>query len=336
MVAALDFNTKGIARFAYRGIHNPWHREGVVLPEDATIEVAAKVSGMDYIIEEHPIFSKIGGKWIPIPSHKLIRRDTDGKHLSVMGKDYQPVQVKEAFGMLDSLVESAELKIETLGVLNEGKRAFVCTSIAGDPLEIVPGDLMNKYLLLADSYDGSMALTMAFVGVLVVCQNTLNAALSDSGSVKSKSKHTRNVLGKDRIDEVRKALGLANSSLQRLAAFGKKLAHIKMKKSEVDDFHKALILGDKKGSSVEDWTGQQRRALGELDYLYHNGPGQELEGREGTAWGAHNSVSAWVSHMKNYKATTTRDRTHFTVFGPGNAITAHATQLLVNQYQVAA
>jgi hypothetical protein len=109
-----------------------------------------------------------------------------------------------------------------------------------------------------------------------------------------------------------------------------------MSDAEVSGFHKSLILGDKQNSKVEDWTGQQRRAIGELGYLYTQGPGQEIEGRAGTAWGALNSVTAWTSHMKNHRRDTTTDRTQFVVFGSGNTTNAQAQHLLARQYQLAA
>jgi len=331
----LDFNTDGIARFAYSGIHKPWHHEGVSIPEDAGVEVAVEAAGMNYQIEKAPLFAKVDGEFISVPSHNLVYRDVDGVQLSVMGKDYRPVQVLEAYSVMDSLIEGGELSIETIGTLNGGKRTFIATSIVGDPLSVVPGDVMERYLLAADSYDGSLALTFASVATLVVCQNTLRAAMGE-GRVRAKAKHTSGIMSANRIDALRDALGIAKAEFEEFAEFGNRLAAIKMSETQVDDFHKALILGDKRNSDVDDWSGQQRRAMGELDYLYHSGPGQEIEGRAGTAWGALNSVTAWTSHMKNHRRDVTTDRTQFVVFGNGNAVNERAKQLLVNQYQLAA
>ena len=338
MSAELDFNREGIARFAYQAKHldKVWHRHGVQVPDGLhTIDEWLDAADMNHAVLQAPLFAQVNGELVEVPSHRLVYRDSDNKQLSVMGKDYRPVQSREAFGVLEELVEGGELAIDTIGTLREGKRTFIAASIASDPLEVVPGDMMDQHLLAADSWDGSLALTFASVATLVVCQNTLRAALQENGR-RVKAKHTSGVLSASRIDAIREALGMAKAELAAFAQFGNQLAGIRMSDDEVSDFHKALILGDKQNAKVEDWTGQQRRSIGELGYLYQSGPGQEIEGRAGTAWGALNSVTAWTSHMKNHRRDTTTDRTQFVVFGSGNTTNAQAQQLLVNQYRLAA
>ena len=144
------------------------------------------------------------------------------------------------------------------------------------------------------------------------------------------------MLSDQNVDEVRQRLGIARAAISEFADFGNKLAAVKMSDAEVHQFHRALVLGDKQDITVEGLSGQARRALGELDHLYFHGPGQELEGRAGTAWGAHNSVSAWITHMKNYKGDTDTDRVSFALYGSGDAIVQRATVMLQQQYQIAA
>ena len=337
----LDFNHAGIARFAYQQKHvdKVWHREGqAVPPELTTIDQWMEFSGMDYIIEQAPLYALIDGEHVPVPSHQLVYRDVDGKQLSVMGHGYRPVQVRESHEILESFVQDGSIAIDTMGTLNGGKRTFIAASITGDPLEVVPGDMLEKYLLCADSFDGSLAHTFTSVATLTVCQNTLRAALNEKGRT-AKGRHTKGVLGKNRIAKLRETLGIATVEIEEFAKFGNRLAGFKMKPQEIEDFHKALIFGDKPIPATIDrdtTTPQQRTALGELSWLMTDGPGQELEGRAGTAWGALNSVTAWTNHVKNHKRDVSTDRTHFVLYGGGNAINERAKQLLVNQYQLAA
>lgn len=334
----LDFNQTGIARFAFQQKHlnKVWHRHGTQVPDGAlTIDEWLDAADMNHTIEQAPLYAMIDGEYVEVPSHRLVYRDSDNQQLSVMGKDYRPVQSREAYGVLESLVQDGSIEVDTIGTLREGRRTFIAASITGDPLEVVPGDVMDRHLLCADSYDGTLALTYTSVATLVVCQNTLRAAFNE-GRKRAKLKHTSGVLNADRIAQVRKALGIAEADFAAFAELGRNLASVKMSESEVLDFHKALVLGGKRDSVVDDWSGQQRRAIGELGWLMTDGPGQEIEGRAGTAWGALNSVTAWVSHVKNHRRDTETDRTQFVVFGNGNAITERAQSLLVNQYQLAA
>ena len=334
----LDFNRDGLARFAYQAKHlsKVWHRHGTQVPNGLrTLEEWLEAADMQFSIERAELFAKINGEMVPVPSHRLIYRDTDQKQLSVMGKGYRPVQTWEAWRILEECVTGGLLEIDTIGTLNGGKRTFVAASLVSDPLEVVPGDKVEKYFTCADSWDGSMALTFVTTGVLSVCQNTVRAAINDATSI-AKGRHTENVLGTTSIDKIREALGLAEVQFSEFAEFGKQLASIRMSDSEVYDFHKALVLGDKKYTPEDDWSGQARRAIGELGWLMDHGPGQEIEGRAGTAWGALNSVTAWTNHVKNHRRDVTTDRTQFVLFGNGNSIASQATQLLVNQYQLAA
>ena len=109
-----------------------------------------------------------------------------------------------------------------------------------------------------------------------------------------------------------------------------------MTAGEVDSFYRTLLLGDDANKDREEWGARKRRAYEELSFLYREGPGQELEGRKGTAWGAFNGVSAWTNHVKNYKGDVSQDRAHYVLFGTGATVNQDAAKLLVNQYQLAA
>ncbi len=148
--------------------------------------------------------------------------------------------------------------------------------------------------------------------------------------------HTKGILNETRIAQAREALGIASAQFEAYADLGRQLATITMTDDDVQDFHAALIFGDKAvPASPDDWTAQKRRAVGELGYLYDNGRGAEMDGRRGTAWGALNSVTEWTNHVKRHKASTDADRTNFVLYGKGAQLNAQARQLLVNQYQLA-
>jgi len=252
-----------------------------------------------------------------------------------MGKDYTPVQIREAFGVLDQLVEDGEIVLETVGSLADGRKTFMAAKLTGENLEIVPGDIMERYLVVRDSYDGSTTLDFGASGTLIVCENTERMAFGEAqrkGQI-SKQKHTKGIMSETRVLQAREALGLASQSFEAYAILGKQLASIKMSTDDVEAFHTKLVFGDKSvPANPDNWSGQQRRAVGELGFMYSEGPGQQIDGRKGTAWGALNSVTAWTNHMKRHKAATDQDRTNFVLYGKGAKINADARELLVRQY----
>lgn len=377
MAHNLEFNTDGIAMFATRrrNLERVWWKgasffsDDLVLKDGALTEDLFRAAGLDKhfvaqsnLVADHSgeiqrliglgadlqtwdakklraLVKKVQASADPVESHRLVYREDDGKHLSVMGKDYTPVQIREAFGVLDQLVEDGEIILETVGSLAEGRKTFMAAKLTGADLEIVPGDIMERYLIVRDSYDGSTTLDFGASGTLIVCENTERMAFGEAkkrGQL-SKQKHTKGIMSEARIAQARKALGIANQSFEQYRELGQQLASIKMSDSEVEAFHTALIFGKKTpDADVAKWSGQQRRSVGELGFMYADGPGQDIEGRKGTAWGALNSVTAWTNHMKRHKRGTDIDRTNYVLYGDGARLNADARELLVKQYQLAA
>jgi len=377
MAANFEYNGDNIAMFATRERNRrkvwwegcSWFSEDLILGDDATTEDLFKASGLaDHfvgtsgLIADHAgelkrliglgdsvqdmtpkqlraLFAKLQESIETVDSHKLVRRENDGKQLSVMGEGYTPVQIREAFSVLDQLVKDGELVLETVGSLADGRKTFMSARLTGDDLEVVPGDVMERYLICRDSYDGSTTLDYGAASTLIVCQNTERVAFGEakrSGRF-SKQKHTRGIMSETRIAQAREALGIAQEQLKRQFAFGQALASVKMSDQEVSDFHTALTFyGSDVPADLNDAPKQRRTQLAELDYLYRKGMGADIEGRQGTAWGAYNSVTEWTNHMKRHRRSTSVDRTNFVLYGSGDTINQRAKQLLMNQYQVAA
>lgn len=111
---------------------------------------------------------------------------------------------------VEALLDSS-LAIGSAGLLSGGARAWVQIEME-DTLKVA-GIEYRPHLTAATSHDGTLATTYGTGVQLVVCDNTLSAALRGfSGSVKVR--HSVNSLS--RIDDVRDALGIVN---QVAAAF---------------------------------------------------------------------------------------------------------------------
>mgnify|MGYP003115635941 CR=1 FL=1 len=318
-------------------LKKPWHGLGNGLEDYMTSSEAITAAGLDWTVKQQPLFfdkntvhSDLELELPPdlskISTHKALVRDSDNRVLSVMGHKYNVLQNVEAFDFTDNLVAGGEMEYVTAGSVKGGQVVFMVGRIKSDPLEIVPGDVAEKYVLFVNSHDGSFSVTVKFVATLVVCMNTLVAALAEKRRA-MKIKHTRNM--KARMEEGKKILGLADAKYARMKALAQQMARISMPKSEFNKFALQLVAP---GKNQEDLTNAQERAVDNLNYLYVAGPGQEIEGRAGTVWGAHNAVTAWTSHVR----TTRHERIRYTLMGQGDAINAKAEDMLVKQYQLAA
>jgi phage/plasmid-like protein (TIGR03299 family) len=86
----------------------------------------------------------------------------------------QTVENVDAFRFLDALIGS-EMHFETAGSLWGGRRVWVLARLP-EYVEL-GGDLSATYIYVANSHDGSMAVTAAVTPIRIVCANTLGAAL---------------------------------------------------------------------------------------------------------------------------------------------------------------
>ena len=102
-----------------------------------------------------------------------MREDT-GDVLGIVSDEYEVVDNRDAFRFLDALIGS-ELHFET-GREPVGRPARVVPCPA-PRVRRVGGDLSATYIYVANTHDGSMAVTAAATPIRIRCANTLGAAL---------------------------------------------------------------------------------------------------------------------------------------------------------------
>lgn len=256
-------------RMAYVG-ETPWHRLGVRLDNPPTTAEAMKAAGMDWNVVERPIYlgnGKFGSEdispgQISIPTHKAIVRSEDGKVLGVVGNGWTPLQPVDAFGFFDPFLESKQATLETCGVLRGGSRIWVLAKLAGDPIEILPGDEINRYALLADSYDGSLAVRAGFTPIRVVCANTLGGALDNANSRLLKLTHTKRV--KSNLDIVQSVMNLANASFEASAEQYRRLAQAKVAPGDLEKYVNLVFPKPAKTKLAQALEAAKAESSGEL------------------------------------------------------------------------
>ena len=133
-----------------------------------------------------------------------VRTDTKAV-LGVVGRRYRVFQNHEAFDFMDGLVGDKLAMYETAGGLHGGKRVWMMASIPKE-YRAGPDDLIKPYVLLTNTHDGSQAPRMIPTTVRVVCQNTLNLALRESGVGGLTISHHPRL--ESRIAEARAKLGI--------------------------------------------------------------------------------------------------------------------------------
>lgn len=291
----------------------PWHGLGNQLTPKQPIEIWQREAGMDWRINESEVlYSVSGGDGLHLkssPDNKVLFRSDTFSPLSVVSKRYRVVQPAEVLEFYRDLVSAGGFELETAGVLKGGKKLWALAKTGQETL-LRGNDRVKAYLLLATSCDGTLCTTAQFTSVRVVCNNTLQMAVGDSGgSVKVPHSTQFDPL------QVKLALGLGLSNWEIFVNDMRRMAERKVNKFEAMNFL-INVLGD---SSVPLNDQPNTKAIQNVYTLFSGeGKGSNLVSASGTAWGLLNGVTEYVDQHR--RARSTDHRLDSAWFGPGAAI----------------
>ncbi len=176
----------------------PWHGLGKAVPASVTAAEMIEAAGLQWKIKVEPAPGAriVHEKQKTYDRYLIIRERTRGEDkdpvLGLVGRRYVALQNSEAFSFFEPFVRNGWATFHTAGALGNGERVWVLARLS-DHTEVVPGDTVDKFLLLANTHDGSGAVTIRFTPIRVVCQNTLNWAEKGGTSVIS-VRHTKNIV----------------------------------------------------------------------------------------------------------------------------------------------
>ena len=297
----------------------PWHGLGNKLTPNQPIEVWQNEAGMDWRINETDVlYSVSGGDGLHLksnPDNKVLFRSDTHSPLSVVSKRYKVVQPHDVLEFYRDLVSVGGFELETAGVLKGGKKLWALAKTGQETL-LRGNDRVKAYLLLATSCDGSLCTTAQFTSVRVVCNNTLQLAVGDSGGA-VKVPHSTEF----DPQQVKQTLGLGLSSWENFVTDMRQLADRKINKFEAMNFL-INVLGDRSAPLNEQ---PNAKAIQNVFTLYSGeGKGSQLESASGTAFGLLNGVTEFVDRHR--RARSADHRLDSAWFGPGAAIKDKAYQ----------
>jgi phage/plasmid-like protein (TIGR03299 family) len=231
-----------------------------------------------------------------------VRTDTKAV-LGVVGKRYRVFQNREAFDFMDGLVGDKLAMYETAGALHGGKRVWMMASIPKE-YRAGPDDLIKPYVLLTNTHDGSQALRMIPTTVRVVCQNTLNLALRESGVEGLTISHHPRL--ESRIAEARAKLGIIAARFDKFDDELHAMLAKELTVTEASGYFRGLT-----GADLPHGTARQKKSreqiFGQMLGNFDNDR-NTLPGVKHTAWGAYNAVSEWADHQRKYRGASSADK----------------------------
>jgi len=278
----------GKTSFFYYG-EAPWHGLGQKLDAPATAQEAITAAGLDYEVQLTPIATYDG---LTIEGRRAVVRYDKQEVLGVVSDRYVPVQNRQAFGFLDAVVADGGLRYHTAGALGKGEKVFLLAKLPGHIRVKNSDDLVDKFLLLANSHDGSTALRVYFTPIRVVCQNTLALAERRSQGQGVSILHKGDLQAK--IKEAQQVLGFAARFYDDAEERINRLASYYPSPAQVAAYFKEIYPDPEEGKD-------NTRALNvrqELHRLFEEGIGHDEPSIKLSSWVAFNAVTEFVDHVR--------------------------------------
>lgn len=290
--------TNGKVSMAYYG-QEPWHGLGQKLDAPATAAEAIVAAGLDYTVELAPLATVDG---LSVSCRKAVVRYDTQEVLGVVGCNYQPIQNTQAFGLMDAVVADGGLKYHTAGALGKGERVWMLAKLPGHIQVKNSDDIVDKFLLLSNTHDGSSALRLFFTPIRVVCQNTLKMAENGGQGQGVRIKHQGNLEAK--FKEAQKVLGLAQKFYDDAAEQINRLASYYPTQAQLSAYFKELYPDPQEGKD----NTRALKVREELQRLFEEGIGHDAQEIRRSSWVAFNAVSEFVDHVRPTRGVNEADR----------------------------
>lgn len=358
MAHNLNFNETSKEYAFYSRKEIPWHGLGQFITEAETATQALRMAHLDYEVKSGDVYanfipkgatcvkdasgkgflfldvngSVIGSsekKGAKIPGYKCVYRDDTKQVFDIVSDRYEIVQNFEALDIIYNVIKGPQVTdkdqivIQTAGALNNGETIFVTAKL---PSYIISSgsikDVVDKYFVFTSSHDKSSQLTVIITDIRVVCNNTLNMALSCPNKVSLK--HTKNI--RENFHMFSELLGISNKYSTNAKLVLEMLAGTKVTSEQVKNFVFDMFVPDAKREFIDEKGGKielvdseiistrMKNRVIEANNFIDQGAGQEV-GR-GTAYWMYNGMTSYIHNGMNYK--TNEDRFKSLVIGGSN------------------
>jgi phage/plasmid-like protein (TIGR03299 family) len=268
----------------------PWHGLGTRVESALSSEEALVAAGLDWNVEPKEIYTGDGNL---VSGYYANVRDIDRKVLGVVSGRYRIVQNREAFAFTDELLGKG-VRYETAGSLKEGKKTWILAKL---PKQYrLMEDRITPYLVFSNSHDGSGAIKVAMTPIRVVCQNTLNLALSSAQRIWT-ANHTGNM--ENKLEDARMTLFMAEDYMNELGKEAAALSRKKITDAEAEEYIRLLL--PIAGNATEVAEKNVRKLRDDLKMRYYHAP--DLEGIGKNGYRFLNAVSDFATHGKPLRET---------------------------------
>jgi len=283
-----------------------WQLLGKDISHCKTTEEAIHEAGLNFEVLKRPNLHPLpsGNNIVSNNSFFTFRTDTEAVLGDKIGSDYQVVQNVESFSFFDSVVENyGSLKFDYAGALGYGETIFLTAKLP-DYIRIGKSDLIDPYLFLSSTHDGTGSITIAFTPIRIYCSNTLNAALKGCQNA-VKIRHTASAA--EKLKTAHELLGLTSQLSTELEAIFNRWSRIRITDPELKRLIQLAMIPNKEtyellktGKESELSSQFNNTVSAALDYALTSESQQEATTKN-TLYGFYNSVTGYFQNVRNYR-----------------------------------
>lgn len=324
--------------------HRPWTEASLAVEGRLTTLEAMKFTKSDYTVAKisqtsAPVLER--GEDVDLfgirnPEKAMTIREDTRSYLGTVGLGYKVVQNPEAVGFFDNAVGEGAACVTAVGHLGKhGARFFMVASVP-EMLEIVPGDPIERHILLTNTHDMSGPIEAIFVSHRLLSGSTIEAPIKKQQH-RVRIKHTSRAL--DHLQEAHRVMHNSQDYWDRAIR-----AYRYMAKKDVDEqrvrafvehlFPDVVEKGDDgKPTGKTHPSPQALTARESIRELFEGGaPGSDHAGK--TEWGLFNAVAYFVCHeRRRSKSQKSNGITQWEIatFGGGYSLRSRAMNWLMGR-----
>ena len=284
----------------------PWHGLGTTLAADTRLSVseAIRIAKMDWDVYCKPLYARLrDGSYQQAPCtfgtyRSMLMDNGNGgtmeqeQWLGTVGTRYTPMQNQQAFEWFQPFLDRGEATLHTAGSLHDGRVIWVLAKLNRNPLQIVKGDEVSKFLLLSHSHDGSKAIRVGFTPIRVVCANTLAQAHGNANSKLLRFKHTPNAY--QALEEVRETVNAIDAAFEATAEQYRTLCRFQINRKDLEKYIRVVLdIADNTAKGKPNTKGGN--IVQQVIDRFEGGMGNALPGVKGTLWAAYNALTEYMT-----------------------------------------
>ena len=243
----------------------------------------------------------------PTGSFGVVRTDTQ-QLLGIVSKQYEIVQNDSLLRMAEFIRE--EVDMDCVIVLSDGAKVCFTATLRGAETDIVPGDTVKRRIVGYLGHDGKTGCGAKFTNIRVVCQNTLTAALAESGA---HSSITHKNGANNNFDALINSIDVARQDFVTECELMREFSRTSMGMNQFNDFVDEIY-------NVEE--GDVFRKRQKLEHCFRFGYGAQFAGF--TIWNGLNAITQLETSTRGTTAAKGRAQFARGTFGAGAQISKKA------------